>query len=558
MTMRIAEPFTRSRAKGARTRSAAGLAVALALLSASAPAWSQSSGQSLDELRNTVINLLETLVQKGVMTREQAETMVASAQSKAAADAKAQADRDASESGAVRVTYVPEVVRQQISEQVSADIKDDVTKQVVAQAQADGWGVPGALPEWIRNVKLYGDVRSRVESDMYSDDNATNVYLNFNVVNAAGGAGEAGVDAFLNTTEDRERLVGRLRTGAAVQLGNSFSLDFRLTGGNRLSPVSTNQTLGNYGGRWEFNVDKAVVIWNPVNSGRDREFDFRFGRFGNPFVGINELIWDNDLTFEGVSATYAMDLFGNDAARMERGLFLTIGAFPLQEVELSSDDKWLYAAQLGAEFTFGESSRLRIATSYFDYDNVTGIRNAFGFETFDYTAPRFLQKGNTLFDIRNDNDTATNLYALAGDYKLANANILLDLGFGRTHVMIGGEYVKNIGWDQQEVFARTGELLDERVEGYDAGVIVGQPTLAALWDWRAFMVYRYLERDAVLDAFTDSDFHLGGTDAEGYQLGFDLGLSRGAWIRLRYLTANEIDGPPLGIDVWQLDLNGQF
>ena len=72
------------------------------------------------------------------------------------------------------------------------------------------------------------------------------------------------------------------------------------------------------------------------------------------------------------------------------------------------------------------------------------------------------------------------------------------------------------------------------------------------------MSYRYVERDAVLDAFTDSDFHLGGTDAKGYQVGFDLGLSRGIWLRWRYLTANEVDGPPLGIDVWQVDLNGAF
>src|SRR3546814_5766167 len=64
--------------------------------------------------------------------------------------------------------------------------------------------------------------------------------------------------ALLNTTEDRNRLVGRVRAGLTAQLGNSFALDFRLAGGNARSPVSTNQTLGNYGGRWDFNVDKAA------------------------------------------------------------------------------------------------------------------------------------------------------------------------------------------------------------------------------------------------------------------------------------------------------------
>lgn len=536
-------------------------AVALTLLM-HAPAWSQSGSdaekRSLEEVRNTVVNLLEALVQKGVMTREQAESMVADAQAKATADAEAKAAKDASESDAVRVTYVPEIVRKQISDQVREDVKDEVTKEVMAQAKADGWGVPGALPEWIKSVKLYGDVRARAQGDLYASDNATNVYLNFDAVNAAGGRGRAGVNALLNVTEDRNRFVGRVRTGFNAQLGNSFNLDVRLASGNLRSPVSTNQTLGNYGGRWQVNVDKAAVIWNPINAEHDREFDLRVGRFNNPFVSINELVWDNDLTFEGIAATYAMDLFGNAPERMERGLFLTVGAFPLQEVELSKDDKWLYGGQLGAEFTFGRQTRLRFASGYFYYDNITGIRNSFESSVFDYTAPAFLQKGNTLFSIRNDNDNGTDLFALAGKYELANASLWLDMGFGDTHLMVGGEYVKNLGWETDDVLQRSGGLVDERTEGYEFGVTVGHPTVAALWDWRAFMSYRYIERDAVLDAFTDSDFHLGGTDAKGYQLGLDLGLSRGTWLRLRYLTANEIDGPPLGIDVWQLDLNGAF
>jgi len=535
------------------------LALAIAFALATTPAFSETTEkQSLEEVRNTVINLLEALVQKGVMTRDQASAMVASAQEKAAAAAKAQAETDAAESGAVRVTHVPEVVKQEIRDQVKAGLTADVTKEVVAQAKAEKWGVPGALPDWIRDVRLYGDVRSRGEGDVYATGNAVSTYPNFSAINAAGGVGKAGLAALLNTTEDRYRLVGRLRTGAMVQLGNSFLLDFRLTGGNAATPVSTNQTLGNYGGRWDFNVDKAAVIWNPINAAHNREFDLRFGRFANPFVANNELLWDNDLTFEGLSATYAMDLFGNDPSRMERGLFLTLGAFPLQEVELSTRDKWLYGAQLGAEFAFGSSSKLRIATAYYDYRNITGVMNGVDSSIFDFTAPKFLQKGNTLFDIRNDVDTGTNLYALAADYKIANANVMLDLGFGATHVMLGAEYVKNVGWDDAEVQQRTLTPVEGRTDGYEISVQVGHPALKELWDWRAFMLYRYLQRDAVLDAFTDSDFHLGGTDAKGYQVGFDVGLSHGAWLRLRYLSADEIDGPPLGIDVWQVDLNGQF
>jgi hypothetical protein len=549
------------------------VAVALALITANSPAWSQTAeARSLEEVRNTVINLLQALVEKGVMTAEQAQAMVAAAQEKATVDAKARAEQDAADSDAVRVTYVPEIVRKQISDQVRADIKEEVTQDVMAQAKADGWGVPGALPGWIKGVRLYGDVRARAQGDVFSSENPANAYLDVNDVNDRGGIGAAEDFALLNTTQDRNRVVGRVRAGLAAQLGKAFSVDVRLASGNQRSPVSTNQTLGDYGGRWELNVDKAAVLWNPVNDHYDREFELRVGRFANPFVSYNDMIWDDDLTFEGLAATYAFDLFGRDAERMERGLFLTLGAFPLQEVELASDDKWLYGGQFGAELPFGGGgSRIRFAAGYFAYDNITGIRNTtLDSNDFDYTAPGFVQRGNTLFDIRlsSDPDGSENLLALAGEYELASANIELDLAFGETHVVIGGEYVKNLAWETQDVLDRTngvmyileevGTPLRERTAGYEVGVMVGRPTLSALGHWRTSLSYRYLERDAVLDAFTDSDFHLGGTDAKGYQLGFDLGLSRGAWLRLRYLSANEIDGPPLGIDVWQLDLNGSF
>ena len=64
--------------------------------------------------------------------------------------------------------------------------------------------------------------------------------------------------------------------------------------------------------------------------------------------------------------------------------------------------------------------------------------------------------------------------------------------------------------------------------------------------------------DAVLDAFTDSDFHLGGTDTKGYILGGSFGIDKNTWFTMRWLSADPIDGPPLSIDVLQADLNARF
>src|SRR5690349_8411309 len=92
---------------------------------ASAPAFAASNSaeeQSLTELRNTVVNLLQALVERGVVTREQAQAMVKDAQTKAEAETAAKVAQDKAEQGAVRVPYVPQIVKDEIRKEVVADL----------------------------------------------------------------------------------------------------------------------------------------------------------------------------------------------------------------------------------------------------------------------------------------------------------------------------------------------------------------------------------------------------------------------------------------------------
>src|SRR6202044_2667059 len=131
------------------------LSVLLALALAPILAWgADDERRSLEELRNTVVNLLQALVDQGVITREKAQQMVKSAQDKAAADAAAVAKAD---EGAVRVPYVPQIVKDEIAKQVAEEVKPAVVADVVKDAKLEKWGVPAALPEWLSRVKVYGD-----------------------------------------------------------------------------------------------------------------------------------------------------------------------------------------------------------------------------------------------------------------------------------------------------------------------------------------------------------------------------------------------------------------
>jgi hypothetical protein len=67
-----------------------------------------------------------------------------------------------------------------------------------------------------------------------------------------------------------------------------------------------------------------------------------------------------------------------------------------------------------------------------------------------------------------------------------------------------------------------------------------------------------VERDAVLDGFTDSDFRLGGTDAKGYILGGSYGVAKNVSTTARLLSADSVSGAPLSVDVIQFDLLVRF
>jgi hypothetical protein len=164
-----------------------------------------------------------------------------------------------------------------------------------------------------------------------------------------------------------------------------------------------------------------------------------------------------------------------------------------------------------------------------------------------------------LFNIDNDGNPTTNLYALASEFQILNLTVQLDLAHFDPYVArITADYATNLGFSQSEILARTGLNLEPSTRAYSLGFVVGKEALDHFGDWQAFFVYKYLEDNSVLDAFADSDFHLGGTNAKGYTVGGSLALERRVYLRLRWISAVEVDGPPLAIDVLQFDLNARF
>ena len=517
-------------------------------LSASYSVANADERESLEQLKATTTNLIELLVQEGVLNKDKADAIVKKATADAAKQmkqAKAQEAADgtsaakAPDEKSVRVQYVPEHVKKEMRE----EIKKDVMAKLNYKA-----GERLGLPSWLDRIAFNGDMRLRYQNDSFSDNNASIAELNNPLRNAN----------ILNSSEERRRFRLRARLGAEVKVNDWLTGGLQLTTGLLNTPLTPNQTEGILEGKFIFGLDRAFLKAKPTDWAM-----LEGGRFANPFFHT-DLLWDPDLAFDGVVASFTPKI--ND----RWSTFTTIGAFPLEEEQSSevnkADDKWLYSLQTGIQWQAANKTTARLAAAYHHYQNVEGKLNPIGTTFFSATAPAFRQKGNNTFDIDRNNLLSPPLYGLASQFELINVIGQIDvMNFSPVHVTLTGDYVKNIGFDEDEIFKRTGNRYEEETDGYQLRLDVGHNSFLApadievkKHDWQVALGYKYIEADAVLDGLTDSNFHLGGTDAKGWLLSGQYGLDKNAWVSARYFSTDTITGPQLSIDVFLIDFIAKF
>lgn len=529
--------------------------VFVGLLAAGQPAFADDR-ESLETLRETTLNLIDALVEQGIFSREKADAMVKAAQSKAAKTVT----REKSKSAApVRVQYVPETVKN--------EIRDQLRQEVLAQAKAERWAEPNAVPSWLDRIKWEGDIRVRYQMEEFAKSNATPDDYFLALTSSPETTRAAGfIPVSANTKTDRERFRVRARLGMLAKVSDDWSAGVRLATGTTSDRVSTNQTMGQDFNKYQFLVDRAYVKYDPVEW-----MSVTGGRVPNPWFST-DLVWDEDLNFEGVAATFKPS-FANGDFRP----FLTIGAFPLREDgPPSKSSRWMRGAQLGAKWQLMPNSRLSFGVALYDYENLEGrpetqanyqsyqLGGSATYGQYEYGSG-LRQKGNTLFDTAYQSDT-NSIWGLASKFRPVNLTASLDLAhFDPVHVVLTADYVKNTAFDRSEIQRRTGvALTDGKDYGYLFKLAVGMPKLEKRHDWQGSFAYRYLGSDATVDAFTDSDFGLGGTNLKGYQLGLNYGVDQNAWLSLRWMSAQSIESFSLdpahrfGVDLLQADVNVRF
>lgn len=602
-----------TRPPGWRLAAAAAAAMALAAGGLARPAAAQPAPSAA----GTTLRLIELLIQNGVLTREQAEGLVRQAQAEAAAAARAPraapttAGRAAPAAaptaaaaavtpeaaepppGTIRIPYVPEVVRRQIRDEVRQDLAAELRRQGRAA------GPPaGTRAEWTDRIRLYGDVRLRGEAFLYPKNNAAGFFPNVMAINN-GSAFDLNGTAnapFLNVDQDRTRFRLRARIGIEAQVNDWITADFRIATGNDSSPVSANQTFGavssaaqQYGffSKYAIWLDRAYVRMRP-----SEWLQVDAGRMPNPFRST-DLLYHVDLGMDGLAARASQPL--------AEGLsgYITAGAFPYFNTDLNfsttdiakspSRDRYMVGAQLGADWRPTQDWGLNVNLGYYNFLGAEGALSAPCAVPYaadacntDITRAFFTQNTNTFFPLRNlvpnpanPAGPAPQFFGLASRFEVLDLYARLDYaGFAPYLVTFEANYLNNLGFDRDRILRRgilangaangiinnigNGNRFIGGGQGYMLRLTLGHRDVAQLWDWNAFVAYRYLESDAVIDAFTDTDFRLGGTNSRGYILGGTLGIARNAALRLRWFSGEEVAGPPLRSDLLQFDLLARF
>lgn len=285
-----------------------------------------------------------------------------------------------------------------------------------------------------------------------------------------------------NNSQDKDRQRIRARLGAYTEINPQVSTGIRIATGGSNDARSTNQDLDGYFVKKDLWLDMGYIDYHPTAL---PNLHIIGGKMAQPWVSMGDIIWDSDINPEGLAATYSLPI--------SKGfeLFGSAGNYTLKD-NIDGDgtqfknDLRLNAAQLGAKFTPIDALKI--------------------------TA------GGSIYQYQNDKDSA----ALAVNGNNTNRFRLLE-GFGQVDfnglavpLAVYGQYVTNNATDSDE---DTGWLAGVKTKVFGFGL-----------DYN----YRDVQRNAVVGAFTDSDFANGTTGSRGHKLGVSYDIDKNFSIGATY------------------------
>ncbi|MDR2192213.1 MAG: putative porin [Endomicrobium sp.] len=323
-----------------------------------------------------------------------------------------------------------------------------------------------------------------------------------------------------DNTRDRERL--RLRFGFEARPVENLSAAFGLatgktSGGADSEPTSTNYTFQGFGKAPIF-VDYAYLQYDIAGM-----FKVNAGKLKAAMVtwNIKQLIWDTDINPEGVTVNFNRDLGGGLAIFGNAGWIFLNG-----DIRQGAGQPETYIFQPGITFSKGKIS----------------LKAALGYQ-------QFVTKGRNLFSTPG-NANFLGGYTSSTNFSLINPGIEFKAKevVGKYTIKVFSEYVKNID----------DEVYKDNNEGGLFGFTFGDDKIEKLGDWNIGYAARYLMARAIPAYLGFSDAYGGAGNARGYEIGFNLGLTKKASLAISYLNYDVINGAENNKSLAQFDVSYKF
>jgi hypothetical protein len=325
-----------------------------------------------------------------------------------------------------------------------------------------------------------------------------------------------------NKDQDRQRI--RARLGAYTEINSQVDTGIRIATGSNDDARSTNQDLNNYFDKKSIWLDQGYIDYHPDAI---KNLHLVGGKMPQQWVSMGDIIWDSDINPEGLAVTYKYPLSGSTE------LFGSAGHYTLKDnvdgegVQFKHDLR-LYAGQLGGRFALTDNLKLTLGGSLYAYDNDDSSACP---TTGTVTAPCAL---------------AVNGNSPGEQFKLYEGFGQLDIGGLSVPLSIYGQIVNN----------------DDASNDQDTGWLAG--VKSKFYGFNVDYNYRDVQRNAVVGAFTDSDFANGYTGSRGSKLKVSYELDKNFSLGATYFMATSdqtnasLNKKDSDINTLQLDAEAKF
>ncbi len=305
--------------------------------------------------------------------------------------------------------------------------------------------------------------------------------------------------------ETRQRHRIRARFGLHAELTEESRFVIQLASGSD-DLVSSNQTLSGAFSSKGIVLDLAYGQYRPI--ALKQRVKFTAGKAPLLFFrpGETELLWDNDLRPEGITASFHLSVGQVDVKVLG-------GAYVLEE-RAEDDETYLRAGQLVISTEQISGVRLlKFGVGYFGFSGIAGRTPLFGDAFFGNSS----YPDTTILPGTPPDTLVTHRHAT--EYHEIEGFIQADLSLFRKPLLIMADLVVNTDPDDNNV-------------GWLVGFKLGE--VKARGSWSLGFNTRRLERDAVYAIFTDSNFGDGGSDSKGHEIKFSVGAMKDVKFSISY------------------------